>query len=209
LSEPGQSTHPQFFDAVKAAFKPSGDVGKRQALQVAEDKNVPIIGRQAFEGICKAHRLFTANGLLTGRGLGRNQSAVEDAGRLVQPDFNFALETDIASLRTKEAPTEVGEIGGHDLPQPVGELSSSFAAKTGKPAVCFKERFLNQIGSINFTLKPKTDLDPREHGQVATVAFEQLAEPVGVAGPRLAQQQVRIVVHRQVMNPSAESFRAK
>ena len=64
LAQLGEGPQPQFFNAVLGPFHPTSDFGEGQALDMAKEQDVPVVGRKLLESVGEEHSLFPPDCLL-------------------------------------------------------------------------------------------------------------------------------------------------
>ena len=100
LPQPGQSPHPEHSHGAHAPAHALGDLVVRQALDVAQEDDLGIIGGEPREGIGQAELELVAAGLFAGRRAGGRERVAQPTRRLGKRLLERDLTADIAPLGT-------------------------------------------------------------------------------------------------------------
>src|SRR6266496_4418561 len=123
---------------------------------------------------------------------------------LVQLRRQLLLEPHVAPLGAEVVAHEVGDLRGENLPKPGGELRLGAAVKAWEVTMGLQESLLNDVGRVEFALKPPADLDAGQQAQVIAVQLEQAPQCRLAAGLGVQDHLFRI---HNVLKPTGESSR--
>jgi hypothetical protein len=172
-SQPGEGPHPEHPHRADSAAHALGDLVVRKPLDIAQEDDLGMIGRETRECICQAQLELLAAGSLTGRRAGRRERVSQATRRLGQRLLQRYFTVDIAPLGTAKSAHFVEQDMGKDLPQPGGQLGLGAPPKFRRVPHRLEHRLLHDVRRVELRPEPRLDLEAGEEAQPAPVALER------------------------------------
>ncbi len=197
----GQCANPEHPDGAGLAVPSTRDFVVGQSLDVPQDEDVAVVGREAVEDPGQGELAVRLRGLPAGGGVRGGKEVAEPLGNggeiLVEGDF--ALE--ITLLGADVAADFVGECARQDASQPRHEFAFAGALKLGEIADRVNQGLLDDVGRIELRLEPALDLgsrDATEPGFESAKEFVRGGQRTGVDGGDAVMEGRRPGVHGEL-----------
>ena len=176
---------PEFAHRVGGSPHPRGDLVDRDLLEITQDEDLAIVGRQAGQCVGEQDGLLAADGEGTRRGDRIGQLLLNRQAGAVKKH----VERFLTALVAPPGLVMLGLVGqgpNQDLAEPGNQLPLSRTSELSKLAVSLQKRLLDQVGGIELDLERWADQGAGHDPEIVPVQLQKPAQCRLITGEALS-----------------------